>query len=178
MGCSWPRCSSQYAEQYVEFSNEANRQQISVIGNQFDVEESVLEADIAENEQFNTEFQERVLQYFNFLVFLTVPVYALISRVVFGREQNYAEHLVINCYIAGITFLIASVLFVASLLVHPLIYGLNMFVTIVYYLYAYTSLNRYSAGRVVVKFFKFLGIAVLAFILAGIGGAIAATLPA
>lgn len=61
------------------------------------------------------------------------------------------------------TFISATLFFIGGLVFHPLIYSLNVIATLDYYLYAYSSLNQYSALRVISKACKFAMIMVLIF---------------
>lgn len=163
---------SQFSDEYVEMSNSFNEQQFDLINKQLGEEENQESLNELKREQLesNTNTQKAVLTYFNFLTFLLLPLYALIAFWVFGKPYNYAEHLIIACYLQGFTFLFGIVFFLLSIYVHPILYGVSFLLAIAYYLYAYRRLCGYSFGTLFIKLFKFIGITVGVFsslILAG-----------
>lgn len=154
---------NQFADEYLAMNEEASLEQAKMIEHQFGIDKDPEAAKKFEAQQLqiNADIQKNTLKYFNFFTFLLVPVYTLMAKWVFGKQQNYAEHLVINCYIQGVSFLAATLFFIASLFIHPGLYGLSILFTVVYYLYAYADLNQYSIGQVFIKLLKFIGIGVL-----------------
>lgn len=121
------------------------------------------------------KFQESLLPYWNLYSFLFLPIYTIIAFWVFGKPYNFGEHLVINAYIQGITFLLLTITFLLSLLTTPALYYPSQVFMILFYSYAYSRLYQHTGGQVVLKLLKFFGILILfclGFFAAGIGVAV------
>jgi hypothetical protein len=99
-----------------------------------------------------------IFKNYNLFAFLLLPVYALIAFLVFGKPYNYGEHLVINAYIQGTTFLVATVMFLVSLATHPAVHGSSILIVILYYCYTYGKLYQLTTGKLILKFLKFIGV--------------------
>jgi hypothetical protein len=112
-----------------------------------------------------------MLKYFNLTTMVLLPLYSFLTFLVFGKPYRYAEHLVINCYLQGITFIGTLIFFFISILVHPLLYLLGSIFVIRYYCYGYKRLYKLSFWGIVLKLFLFIGIVLSAFVLIGIAGA-------
>lgn len=102
-----------------------------------------------------------ILNYYNLLSFALLPLYTLISMWVFGRKYNYGEHLVINGYLQGLSFIFLSLCFILSLIFSPSVYGYSSLITILLYSYSYARLYRQSFGKALLYFLKFIGICLL-----------------
>lgn len=111
-----------------------------------------------------------MLNYFNIYTFLMLPLYALMSFLVFGKPHNYGEHLVINSYLQGVIFIFGVIFFLLSLMTNPMIYFISMLASILYYQYAYSKLNEYSAKRSILKLLKFFGLIIAVFLVLSVGG--------
>ncbi|MEE9362525.1 MAG: DUF3667 domain-containing protein [Cellulophaga sp.] len=111
------------------------------------------------------EIQKYILKYYNLYSFLLLPVYTFLAFLVYRKPHNYGEHLIINAYIQGFSLLSLSFIFGISILVHPMLFNLNILLLFFYYLYAYRKLYKHSFWRSVLKILKFLGLLILAFII-------------
>ncbi|MFD2562062.1 DUF3667 domain-containing protein [Aquimarina rubra] len=110
--------------------------------------------------------QGMLLKYFNLSAFLLMPVYTFIAFLVFGRKKyNFAEHLVINCYVQGLSMMTITFLFIIALMIHPYIFTSNVLIAIFYYSFTYKRLCNLSLGRTLWKFIKFLLILIITFII-------------
>lgn len=158
---------TEFSDKYIELVSSFNGQQFDFIQEHLGTEEGFecYEEDKKEYIENNAEVQKSILKYFNIFTFLLIPIYAFIAYRVFGKPHNYAEHLVINCYVQGVTFLIATIAFLASVFINPVIYSLSILLSITYYSYVYKRLNGYGIGTVILKLFKFLAIAICIFIM-------------
>lgn len=155
---------NELADDYIQMSNAFNDRQMELIHKSLDNTTNV--EDYKEGyRKSNTDLQNSVLKYFNFFTFLLVPVYAFFAFLVFGKPHNFAEHLIINCYLQGASFLIGTIFFLLSIFTNPLIYYIGIIVTMAYYLFAYSRLNGYSKGTAFLKLLKFLGILLIPLIL-------------
>jgi len=117
-----------------------------------------------------TKFQSQVNAYIksflNIIPFLTLPFYSLISKWIFKKfKLNYAEHLIMNCYLFGqitlITLLLLFVIYLSpSLIVFFQVIGIVIFV--VYFSYSLKSIFKISIVR---SFFASIGIYSLGMLL-------------
>lgn len=102
-----------------------------------------------------------MLKYFNLMVILFMPIYTLIAYLVYRKPHNYGEHLVINCYIQGFSFLTTTLVFFISIWLHPAFFLLIYPLLILYYSYVYGKLYRLSIGQSILKILLFV-LAILA----------------
>lgn len=117
----------------------------------------------------SAEFQEKqlelsidnsrfMLKYFNLLVVLLMPLYTFLAFLVYRKPYNYGEHLIVNSYVQGLSFLSTTVVFFVAILVHPAFYILTFLLLIFYYTYIYGKLYGLSKGQSVLKIIIFLGV--------------------
>ena len=106
-----------------------------------------------------------ILKYFNLLVLLLMPFYAFMAKLIYGKPYNYAEHLVINSYIQGITFWVTTLIFVFSVFTNPSIYFISILFTVIYYMYVYGKLCNLTFAESILKFLIFLGLTFISFVL-------------
>lgn len=114
----------------------------------FQQELDQLKADNEENLKFT-------LKYFSVLVFLLLPLYGFISYLVFGKSFRYGQHLVINSYIQGFTFLTSVLIFVCSIYISPSIFSYSVIFVLFDYLYVYGRLLKLGIGQLILKLLKF-----------------------
>ena len=74
-------------------------------------------ADVNVNKSFMTSYMSILSSYFSFFMLLTIPFYALCTKVAFLKwEHNYYEHIVIN------TYLMCFYTLMTILIVYPIMY--------------------------------------------------------
>jgi len=161
---------NQYSEQYIQMSTMADLQKT-------EQSESV---SIPDNNKFfellgyesqdeymkgNAELQ---LKYHNLISFLFLPLFTLIAFIVFRKPYNYGEHLVINTYFLSITTFFGVLSFIFSLLTGINILFYAIFITFLYYSYAYKKVYELSFGQLLLKILKFIGVLLLVIIIGGI----------
>jgi len=139
----------------------------AILGAQFEIIQQQYEEGNMSDEQYQLQldnydntvnFQKNLLRYFNIISFLSLPLYALISLLVFGRKFTYGEHLVINCYLQGLSFFVGIVLFLGGIYVWtPFLYVSVVFI-MPYYLWTYAKLLNFGLGKALLKFLLFLGV--------------------
>ncbi len=173
-----------YSEEYIEASSSINDMQLEMMAELYKSNPDLkgdYEANLDNLKKDTIETQTSFLKYFNIFTFLFLPVYAFVSFLVFGwKKINFGEHLVINCYLQGISFFFTLIFFSLSLLISPKILSFSIFITIFYYLFAYGKLLKLSLFNIILKFFKFilvlLGIGIIMVILGLIFGILYAIL--
>lgn len=106
-----------------------------------------------------------MLKYFNLFVIALMPCYTLLAFLVYRKPFNYGEHLVVNCYIQGFSFLTTTLVFFISLCFYPGLYLLIYPLLILYYTYVYGRLYKLSIGQSILKIIIFLALLFAAFII-------------
>lgn len=124
----------------------------------------------AEQLQKSAKTSRVMLKYFNLLAILFMPFYTFLAFLVYRKPFNYGEHLVVNCYIQGFSFLTTSIVFFISILLHPAFYLLIYPLLILYYTYVYGKLYKFSVGQSILKIIIFLAVLMGAILLLGILG--------
>lgn len=152
-----------YSEEYLEFVDSAGRAQMDMVQENFnDGELSQKQFDSQrESLELTRTIQEYLLKYLNIFSFIMLPFYALISRIVFGSKYNYGEHLVINCYIQGLSFFMGVIFFLVGIYIYPPLYYFQLIVLFFYYLWTFAKLMNFGVGKAIVKLLLFLGIMLL-----------------
>ncbi|MCI4671095.1 MAG: DUF3667 domain-containing protein [Bacteroidia bacterium] len=162
--------ATKYLEQYTFSSQNQVKAGISSLNNSSEEKLDPTKEVSPEEEAKAKYLQELIVKYFMMISFLLLPIYGLISWGVFGKPFNFGEHLTINAFIQGFIALVSTSFFLISLISSDVFYILTFGFTIVYYLFAYGRLYQYNFLRVVLSFFKFIGIVSLgAFLIWGIG---------
>ena len=164
-----------FSEDYTNLSIEANRNTFELyakilkkqIGESFN-SKAFIEENITRLETYNTI----MLKYFNLLVILFLPIYTLLSFFTYRKPYNYGEHLIINCYIQGLSFLTTSLIFTLSVFTSPSLYILAIVLLVTYYTYAYGKLYKLTKAEAILKLFKFLAILITPIIILTIIGII------
>ena len=121
---------------------------------------SALNTDEAQLE-VSMEFSEVFVEYQSLLFFASIPLLALISRVVFykNKRYNYTEHLVLNIYTyseASILTTILSFATVWSKEIYPIVSYMVMPLQMIYYSYVLKRLFNLSFGQLTIKILLFL----------------------
>ncbi|WP_299600863.1 DUF3667 domain-containing protein [uncultured Aquimarina sp.] len=166
--------SEKYIELMLSAQNEAMYETIfSITQPELDKESAAYQEQFLqykqEQHEINKGTQNFMLKYFNFIAFLMIPFYALLSFLVFGKKKyNYGEHLVINSYLLGLALFSGTLFFLLGLITSPYIYMVSSLVVIFYYSYTYKKLGDYSIGQIFLKFLKFIAVLILLSITFGI----------
>jgi len=108
-----------------------------------------------------------MLKYFNLMAIVFMPFYTLLAFLVYRKPYNYGEHLVVNCYIQGFSFLSTTLIFFVSIWLHPAFYILVYPLLILYYTYVYGKLYKLSIGQSILKIIVFLAILFGAIVILG-----------
>jgi hypothetical protein len=161
---------NQYSEQFIQMSTMADLQQT-------EQSEHILIPDNNKGYKLlgyknqdeymkaNAEFQ---LKYHNLISFLFLPIFTLIAFFVFRKPYNYGEHLIINTYFLSITTFFGVLSFIFGLLTGINILFYSIFITFLYYSYAYKKVYELSFGQLILKILKFIGVLLLVIIVLGI----------
>ncbi|MFH6603346.1 DUF3667 domain-containing protein [Maribacter algicola] len=146
-----------FDEQFIEANKGAQKAQMEWMAEKLGgpYASGEFQAEQLESSEKQTRF---MLKYFNILVVLLLPIYSFLAFIIYRRPYNYGEHIVINSFIQGLSFISISILFLISLVTHPLLYGLNSLLLLVFYTYAYGKLYRLSLGQSILKVLLFIAI--------------------
>lgn len=161
---------NQYSEQYIQMSTMADLQQSEQSENVLIPKNSkgfkfLGYKNQGEYMKANAKFQ---LKYHNLISFLFLPIFTLIAFFVFKKPYNYGEHLVINTYLLSITTFFGVLAFIFGLLTGINILFYSIFITFLYYSYAYKKVYELSFGQLILKILKFIGVLLLVIIVFGI----------
>jgi hypothetical protein len=159
-----------FAEDYLALNIETNKQSIEMISSMMEKQlGEEFDAATYKKEQMEriTDLSSFMLKYFNLIVLLLLPLYTFLAFLTYRRPYNYGEHLVINSYIQGLSFLATSLLFTISVFTNPSVYMLAIVLLVIYYTYAYGRLYKLSVAESILSFLKFSGI--LIFMIIGTG---------
>lgn len=105
---------------------------------------------------FQEEYLNFFLKYFNLITFLFLPFYALVSKWTYRKPHNYGEHIIMNAYLQGFTMYISVITFFISMFTHSLVYMCSMLLYIIYYLFAFGKLYNHSFRKSILKFLRFI----------------------
>lgn len=159
-----------FAEDYLAIQSSVNKEQIADLQKIADEDLSILK-DISNQEltklkgrqqiakmqlKFTEKTAEYMLRYFNLLMFIFLPFYALLSKWTYRKPHNFGEHIIINAYVYGFATYFSIVGFFISMLVHPSIYMISMVFYILYYLYVFGKLYNHSFGKIILKLLRFI----------------------
>lgn len=157
-----------FSEEYLKISTQVNNNQYELMKGRL-APKDTLSATVKENTEkndkmkkkqaeWNLKTQKLILQYFNIFSFIILPFYSFIAYLVYWKPYNFGEHLIINAYIQGISFISMSIIFLLSLITIPNVFFAGMLVLIGIYLYVYSKLYQLSFIKIILKLLKFLGI--------------------
>ncbi|MEO1652721.1 MAG: DUF3667 domain-containing protein, partial [Bacteroidota bacterium] len=156
---------NQFHDEYIEMTTSQSQIKISESVPEDKDKPAEAKEDDEMSAKINYAIQENMLKYFNLVSFLLLPFYGFIAMKVFGKPYNFGEHVAINAYIQGFSFLMTICLFLISLLTNPLVYLFGIVGTMIYYSYAYGRLYQYSIWQVILKFLRFLLVMSLLFLI-------------
>jgi len=170
----------QFTEDYIAISQGINESQFEVIDKAIEPDQE-MDAELVEKQlQEAEEIQRTLLRYFNFFFFLLLPIYGLMSLMVYRKPYNFGEHLVANAYLQGVTYHFTLICFLLSLLIDPGLYMISVVLMIVFYTYAYGKWYKLSIGKSLVKLMLFLlvllGFLVVIFLVGVVIGMVGALL--
>jgi len=155
-----------FAEDYMALNVDSNKQSVEVIASMMEKQMGEdFDAVTYKKEQLEmiTNVSSFMLKYFNLLVILFLPCYTFLAFLTYRKPYNYGEHLVINSYIQGLSFLVTSIIFTISVFTNPSVYMLTIGLLILYYTYAYGKLHQLTFAESILKLFKFFVILIASF---------------
>ncbi len=123
-------------------------------------------------QEASTEATAFINKYYSLFIFLSIPMYSLLSFFTFRKKFNFIEHLVINSYIMAMVMIGGIFISLFSIVSGQNLSILNFIITIVLYIYVYHQILgtshfqilKYSVRFVVILLFVFLIIGLLGFI--------------
>ncbi|MBL4745987.1 MAG: hypothetical protein JKY08_06440 [Flavobacteriaceae bacterium] len=157
-----------FVEDYVRMGTSINESQLEPLYNFQKAAGITIDFETFKNEMKvkNENFTKNIIKYFNLFSFVLLPLYTLMSFLVFWRRSFFGEHLVINAFVQGTTFWFVLVLFgLAMLFSNPWIFMVSSVFIVFYYLYVYGVFYKLKLKKVIMYFFKFFGVLIGAFLL-------------
>ncbi|MEW7289485.1 DUF3667 domain-containing protein [Aquimarina sp. 2304DJ70-9] len=167
---------NQFSEDYLSLTREINKKQMEAMNdviqpdtkNDESLSDSVKVVDqnelLKEQLERGGKIQKAILKYYNLFSFMLLPFYTIIAYLTFWKPYNYGEHLIINAYIQGVTFLSTTIFFLLSLVTTPSVFSLGILTVVGYYTYAYSRFYNLSVGKALLKVLRFFAILLLMFI--------------
>ncbi len=124
-----------------------------------------------------SKFTKGMFEYSSLMFFITIPLTALISRLVFlkNKKYNYAEHLIINLYSYSHISIVTTLLYFLTMWsqeVFTIISMSALFFQILFYCYVLKRLYKLSIGQIFLKLILFLFLLFVVSILILIAGGI------
>ena len=157
-----------FAEEYIEINKNQSTSVSSLTQKMtpnYDKFSPEKKANLLKDQEENQEKSLRfMLKYFNLFAFILLPFYALLAYWTYRKPYNYGEHVVINSYIQGITFLTTNLFFILAVFINPNFFLFGVLITVSYYLYAYKKLYKLSFGKTIITLLKFIGILIASLI--------------
>ena len=125
------------------------------------------------NSDFGKNYIEFIMNYFNFVMIASIPIYAAISYWVFKKQgHNFSEHIIFNCYqitIYGYIGLIIQLILMHLFELNSSLYiNLNYLVFIGFSFFWYKKLYELSFIQTLIKFFRMIFITIIFITLIGI----------
>ncbi len=126
-----------------------------------------------EAQQFNLEFmkkyQDFAQEYQSFIYMASIPILAIISRLVFlnKKQFNLSEHFVINIYAYAQMSITVNIIYILSIWNSKLIFleaSLNMFFLVGYFSFVYKKLFQLSWKQILLKLLLFVFIVLVLYI--------------
>lgn len=155
-----------YSDELIKISTNTSLKQYEIMSNSFSIDENEQNSNI-ETEKIKSimkKYTEFSFNFYFYLSFLLLPLYAFIAFLTFGKPNNYAEHLVINAYIHGLLFYFSLLLFILTLILRTNIFSIGVILLfIAYNAYAYKKYRNYTFGKLLLRVIKFLVIFLLLF---------------
>ncbi len=108
-------------------------------------------------DSFNSKWFTFITKYYNVFTFLTIPLLALINKIIF-KKRNLVEHSIILLYTYA-TYLILATLFGFIFLIFQFnfkfLLSINYIIMIGYHAYFYKKMFQLSLGKIILKTFLF-----------------------
>lgn len=116
-------------------------------------------------EEFQESINRTTVKYMNVYMFLMLPMYSLISFLVFKKKGNYfGEHIAMNAYMQGLLSFIGVITFLISTCFKTSLFSIQFMMMVLLYTYAFQRFYKQSFSQVIVSLLRF----VLFFLLVGI----------
>ena len=155
------------SDQFRRISNKSSEDQISFYAENFG---SIYKEESTQNmiREYTTRTQNFYLNYLNIVVALILPFYAFLSWLIFKKPYNYGEHLVINSYLLGLSFIFTSLFFIIAITINPGLFLFGNLLTVFFYCFAYKKLYKLTLAEIILKLLIFIGILIGAVIILSI----------
>jgi hypothetical protein len=164
--------SDEYMKSYEGVGNFYKDLMVNIAGEEF-VQSEEFQKTLKEQEVANRESAEFTIKYFNLITFLFIPLYALISLLVFGRKYTFGEYIIITCYLQGLILFVTIILFIISIYDNTSLFLYSFLISIPYYLYAFGRLMKLNIFKLFLKLLLFFLVTIaLAIVLIIIGALI------
>ncbi len=123
-----------------------------------------------EQAKITSDFNKRFFEYQAFIFFLSIPVFALISRLIFlkNKKYNFSEHLVINLYTYSHIALTVTAVYFLAIWYQP-VFTVVMIIAalfqIVFFAYVLKRLYSLTLSQILLKTLLFFLVLIPLFII-------------
>lgn len=116
-----------------------------------------------EQAKITSDFTKSIFEYQSFIFFLSIPVFALISRLIFlkNKKYNFSEHLIINLYTYSHISLTVTVIYFLTIWNQPVFVVMSIIGTlfqIVFFAYVLKRLYSLTLGQILLKTLLFFSL--------------------
>lgn len=151
-----------YSDEYLQLAGSFGEVQYDIIQDSYDngvIDEKAYNTQMKSLEN-SKQISNYTLKYFNIISFALLPIFSLISLLVFGRRFNYGEHLVINSYLQGLNFFIGIFFIIGGIYLWEPLFYIQLFIVIPYYLWTFAKILNFGLGKAFLKFLLFIAVLV------------------
>ena len=123
-----------------------------------------------EQAKITSDFNKRIFEYQSFIFFLSVPIFALISRLLFlkNKKYNFSEHLIINLYTYSHIALTVTIVYFLTIWYQP-VFTVVMIIAalfqIVFFAYVLKRLYSLTLSQILLKTLLFFLVLIPLFII-------------
>ena len=123
-----------------------------------------------EQAKITSDFNKSIFEYQSFIFFLSIPVFALISRLIFlkNKKYNFSEHLIINLYTYSHIALTVTVVYFLTIWYQPVFLVVTIIATLfqlVFFAYVLKRLYSLTLSQILLKTLLFFLILIPLFII-------------
>jgi uncharacterized protein DUF3667 len=116
-----------------------------------------------EQAKITSDFNKSIFEYQSFIFFISIPVFALISRLIFlkNKKYNFSEHLIINLYTYSHISLTVTVIYFLTIWNQPVFVVVTVIAflfQIVFFAYVLKRLYGLTLGQILLKTLLFFSL--------------------
>jgi hypothetical protein len=123
-----------------------------------------------EQAKITSDFSKSIFEYQSFIFFVSIPIFALISRLIFlkNKKYNFSEHLIINLYTYSHIALTVTVVYFLTIWYQPVFVVVMLLASlfqIVFFAYVLKRLYSLTLSQILLKILLFFLLLIPLFII-------------